>query len=337
MLMNVRVPAKEVLARLLTNSELWRSLVGHAAHFDGEGECTVTDVVLRMSPVDGVKGDGHLIHLRSKSDTFRVNFVAIRSGVLTHFEIPASLAAEFKALSKRRSDALRARQAEQQRLEEERAAKERRLAEEAAKQQWERYQAECPEVQTTPSVVLFKHFYHIVHRVNLQSILQRGILSNEGIHKDKVTYQDISDPDVQRWRTSIEPVYERPIHSYVPLYVNPRNPMLYKRLQTYRSDLVVLRISNRVVKERECVFTDGNAASGATKFGKDWTIYRDSLEVLSKGDWTPPDAKRRICAEVLVYPSIAPNYIDAVIVSSLTAPFGELGPIKLLDDRLFFR
>ena len=77
---------------------------------------------------------------------------------------------------------------------------------------------------------------------------------------------DISEPGAQQWRVLPEPVFGATIHAYVPLYFNPRNPMLFVR-RHQQHVLVVLRVSLNAVKTAgQALFTDGNAACRSTRF-----------------------------------------------------------------------
>ena len=71
--------------------------------------------------------------------------------------------------------------------------------------------------------------WHMTHEKNLNSILERGILSHDRVRELGCLREDISLESVQNQRKKIDPHYNLPLHSYIPLYINPRNPMLYKR------------------------------------------------------------------------------------------------------------
>ncbi len=162
-------------------------------------------------------------------------------------------------------------------------------------------------------IELYQYFYHMTHRANLPGILQAGILSDHLIRQNNVQIADISDPEVQRWRDFLEPVFGRSIHSYASLYLNPRNPMLYCRV-AIQQDILILAISTDVLRDHDHVFTDGNAASRYTSFAGDANIVNNAHEVLLADYWTDfEDGKRRKCAEVLVYPQVEPEYIDHIV------------------------
>lgn len=152
-------------------------------------------------------------------------------------------------------------------------------------------------------------FWHITHRHNIPTILEKGILSNKTAHGD-LSPIDISNSDVQKRRGRIEPFYNRAVHEYAPLYINAKNPMLYVR-KDIQHELCIIEISLSVLKESNFVFTDGNAASQDTKFYKEPSeLSALPWDVMKASYWTDfPDGKRKRCAEVLIYPKIGPEHI----------------------------
>lgn len=162
----------------------------------------------------------------------------------------------------------------------------------------------------------FPRVYHLTHRQNLASIMARGVLSHTGIARQGLQRVDISDPGVQRWRGRTEPVYQRAIHDYVPLYFNPRNAMLFSR-RAVQQELVVLVFSRVRLARQEHLYTDGNAASRCTRFAPHADILEDARDVLLAPGWAGfADGKRRRCAEMLVYERIAPVCVQAVLCAS---------------------
>lgn len=154
--------------------------------------------------------------------------------------------------------------------------------------------------------------YHMTHKENLQNILQNGLLSHSEAHRG-LLQNDIADSEVNNRRGRKEPIYNRSIHDYVPLYFNPKNPMLFKRREI-QNDILILVIDRKVLLEPNTIFTDGNAASKSTKFfasipqcsqlnwqcinGEYWNDYNDG--------------KRIKCAEVLVFPKIQTSSIRKI-------------------------
>lgn len=155
--------------------------------------------------------------------------------------------------------------------------------------------------------------YHMTHISNLSSILHYGILSNNEAHGRNMVASDISDPMVQRWRDREDPFYHRPIHAYAPLYINPRNPMLYVRREL-QSNICILEISCEVLNNCEYIFTDGNASSHNTRFyNKTQSLKELPWDVLRSGRWVEySDGKRKMCSEFLVYPMISEIHINRV-------------------------
>lgn len=163
---------------------------------------------------------------------------------------------------------------------------------------------------------LWAAFYHMTHHRNLAGILQHGILSWTEAHAQALTQTDIADPAVQRWRNRPEPVYGRSIHDYAPLYINPKNAMLYVR-RHIQHEIVILKVSAAVLEHHQHVFCDGNAACRITQFATTRQIVEASDTALRAPRWSEvPDGRRRRCAEVLVYPAVEPRFIEAAICSN---------------------
>jgi len=184
--------------------------------------------------------------------------------------------------------------------------------EQRAQRREESCESACAPV-AEPSVSLDR-FYYLAHYRHIRSILQHGILSFDEANERGLCSNDISDPEVQWLRERRrEPVYKRRLHDYAPLYLNPRNPMLYRR-RKIQEQLVILTISRDVCLRHEHLFTDGNAASGETLFSTDASVVRESKPVLQASYWNDyVDGKRRRCAEVLVYPQIEPEFIVGAV------------------------
>ena len=153
-----------------------------------------------------------------------------------------------------------------------------------------------------------EHLYHMTHIDNLPSILKYGLLS----HGNKFQKKDISNQEVNGRRSRRDPIYRRPLHSYVPFYFNPRNAMLY--VQENQDQIVILEVKRELILKDGVLFTDGNAASKYTDF------YND-LSYLDKIDWKCIhskywndfiDGKRKMMAEVLVPDSVTIDKIEAI-------------------------
>lgn len=159
-----------------------------------------------------------------------------------------------------------------------------------------------------------KFLYHMTAICNLPSILEHGLHSHNQAHHLKLISQDISDPEVQDIRSSIEdPIHHRRLHDYVPLYFNTRNPMLYRR-KDIQDQIVMLGIDSKVLLDKNTIFSDGNAASKETRFYQEVSnLSQISWDIVNANSWADiQDGKRIKCAEVLVYPLVEANKIRNV-------------------------
>ncbi|WP_314018265.1 DUF4433 domain-containing protein [Stutzerimonas degradans] len=191
--------------------------------------------------------------------------------------------------------------------------------------------------EVTPMLGLPPCLYYMMPLENFQTVRKHGLVSRTTAVEQGLHARDYSDQEVQSRRASRrEPVFNRCLHDYVPLYLNPRNPMLF-RLREQAADLVVLGLTVRLLDyHTQHCFTDGNAASDMTLFSKDPAVVIPSLSALQADYWGDvPDGKRRRCAEVLVAPRIGPGFIEVAICSnaSTAAVVNDAG--LNLDGRLF--
>ena len=162
--------------------------------------------------------------------------------------------------------------------------------------------------------------FHMTHISNLESILNHGLLSHTKAREDGFMKVDIANNDVNYRRAHPEPIHNRPIHDYAPLYFNPHNPMLYVR-KNMQSDIVLVEFSPTVFLKDNVIFSDGNAAVHTTATYNNRTEFYSDLNDLSKLDWECinadywndyPDGKRIKCAEVLVPDIIEASYITRI-------------------------
>lgn len=110
------------------------------------------------------------------------------------------------------------------------------------------------------------YFYHMTHKDNLRSILTNGLYSHNLAHRLGLNNQDIANNDVIQIRASkrdtINNLY---INDYAPLYINPKNPMLFVRREIEK-DLVIIAFDRSLIYYPNSIFTDGNAANRPTRF-----------------------------------------------------------------------
>lgn len=181
--------------------------------------------------------------------------------------------------------------------------------------------------------------WHMTHYQNIASIMQSGLISHTSILKTGTVRNDISDESVQKHREATDPFYQRKIHDYVPLYIAPRNPMLYK-LRNQQREICFIEICTSVLSEMQFLLTDGNAAAHRTRFLSDARdvplLPWDVLHADYWGDF--PDGKRKKCAEVLIFPRIYVRHFKSIRFSSTIArPTVLAQRVKLLSaDEFYF-
>ena len=156
--------------------------------------------------------------------------------------------------------------------------------------------------------------YHLTHVDNMPSILKHGLLSHNNAHARGLVTEDLSDPDVQDRRADRR-LDDRPLHDYVCLYFNPKNPMLFKR-RDHQDDIVILCLDRRLLAQSGTFFTDGNAAGDATNFFND---PRDLDELdwdcIRRDYWSESDdGRRKRCAEILVPDAIPFDEVRRVYI-----------------------
>jgi hypothetical protein len=165
----------------------------------------------------------------------------------------------------------------------------------------------------------FSGFYHMTHMSNLESILHFGLMSHNIVRAEGILKNDISNTAIQENRRRKESIYGRSIHDYVPLYINPLNPMMKSnKVQANLPEILILEIVPHIlVQVKETLFSDGNAAEIKTNF------YQNQKEMelldwltLQLGKWSDDESKRVMCSEILVPDKIGVSYINKIIVSS---------------------
>lgn len=170
---------------------------------------------------------------------------------------------------------------------------------------------------------MIPHLFHITHLDNLPGITQRGLLCRRRIESQGLPYVDLSDPACQARRTHRHlDAGEVDLHRYVPLFINPRNPMLFRLIRTLQEsghdgELAILEISPDPARWQASLLADGIASSmdthlfHATDPGASDALDWDAIHCSSWND-APRSVRRRTMAEVLVHGSLAPRHIRKV-------------------------
>lgn len=180
--------------------------------------------------------------------------------------------------------------------------------------------------------------FHITHLDNIAGIAQRGLLCRKRIQSQAVPYVDLSDAGCQARRTDRR-LGEQTVnlHHYVPLFINPRNPMLWRLWRTlieqgHDGELAILEVSGEPADWRASLLADGIASSGDTRL-----VHASDPDAPAALDWSaiqrsswadaPREVQRKMMAEVLVQGTLAPRHIRKVWVQKPSA-------IQKLSERL---
>jgi len=167
-----------------------------------------------------------------------------------------------------------------------------------------------------------KHVYHLTHIDNLVSILANGIVPKATLDAEGIEYEDVADESVQdRRHVKQVPGTEYTVHEMVPVFFRTLTPMLYTR-QSLNESLCILDIDVKLISQSniECIVCDGNAASTSTKFYRfnadSPSLHNVPWEVLKDRYWhDKPDGKRKVSAELLIWPSIPTAAIQGISVA----------------------
>ena len=190
-----------------------------------------------------------------------------------------------------------------------------------------------------------KYLYHMTSISNLRNILTNGLLNYYEVRSKGQIKKDISMQEVQDIRhRKRETIHGRIIHEYVPMYFNPKNPMLYVRREL-QSTIVILKLDRELIFREDSVFTDGNAANAPTKFFNNLNdLSQLDWDCLDDDYWTDhEDGKRKRCAEVLAYSSIPVSAIKGIACMNMAVKDYVMQNIVtdndipvLIDSSLFF-
>ena len=86
----------------------------------------------------------------------------------------------------------------------------------------------------------FDGFYHMTHIDNVSGILKNGMLSFNTLKNNE--FVNIANEEIRCKRDRIESIYDRSILDYVPLYINPRNPMMLSDNIRSEDNILLLEI-----------------------------------------------------------------------------------------------
>ena len=171
-----------------------------------------------------------------------------------------------------------------------------------------------------PSSANIKGLYYITHVENLPSILSHGILSHGQIEARNMPFKPIYDAAIVSNRKLKATPDRASLWEYANLYFQPRNPMMYRVVHEKTSkEIAVVGVRPDVLHEPEVLLTDGNAASGPTRFlrvSDGLKVIESQWRIIQAEYWNDLDgSKRKIMAECLVPDRVAPDQIHTIFVA----------------------
>lgn len=98
--------------------------------------------------------------------------------------------------------------------------------------------------------------FHITHVSNIASIVDKGLYC----HSKMDNYFDISNKSVNAIRNREVTSHKHNMHDHVPLFFNPKNPMLYQVMKETNEKVVIIEVNKKVILKDYTIFSKGNAA-----------------------------------------------------------------------------
>lgn len=189
------------------------------------------------------------------------------------------------------------------------------------------------------------HLYYISPiSINIPSILEHGILSYERASSVCPSHQSFAMDSVQQRRDRVVVTNAKPLHTYVNLYFDARNPALFIR-RDFAQSLCILVVDGSILKLPDVVITDMNAAAIFVKFMEPAELDTLDFGLIYATYWIDPSVpthKQQKCAEVLVPGMIPFKYVtgarvvDEVAKAALIATGFPPGLITV-DRQIFFK
>lgn len=177
---------------------------------------------------------------------------------------------------------------------------------------------------------MIESLFHITHLDNLAGIHECGLLCRQTIEAEGLPYRDLSDPECQARRTDrCVGRAHVDLHDFVPLFINPRNPMLYRLQKAAEqrgepTSLAILEFGPQPARWRASLISDGIASSSASQlFHASDPQAQQALdwEAINRRSWVdgPADTRRKKMAEVLVSEVLCPYHIQRIWLRSPAA------------------
>lgn len=193
-----------------------------------------------------------------------------------------------------------------------------------------------------------KSLYYITHIENLPSILQQGILSHEQVEGLNISFTPIYDSGIVSKRKDKATPNQMSLWEYANLHFQPRNPMMYRVVhEKNKRDIAIVGVSPEVLKGKDVLITDGNAANDPTQFfssAKGLEVLQEQWRVVQSDWWNDLDgSKRKIMAECLVPNQIKPELIHSIFVADhatkqrVESIIGSIKTPVIPEPHLFFQ
>lgn len=195
----------------------------------------------------------------------------------------------------------------------------------------------------------YRGLFYITHVDNLRSILSRGIFCHERIDREHIEFTPIYDAAIVASRRDRKAPNGDSLWSFVNLYFQPRNAMLYRvLLEKSSEEIAVLCVEPRVLNRQDIYIALGGAGSERSQI----VSIHQGLKLLPRfkkfidREWWSDvdDSKRLSMAECLVPDSLPPDIITSIYVGShkavekLRNDLGKLSSIEIIPDPYtFFR
>lgn len=196
------------------------------------------------------------------------------------------------------------------------------------------------DILATANKLGINHLYHMTELANLESILEHGLFGHENEHQ----IVDISNSVVNSRRAIKEPIYNKPIHSYVPFYINPRNAMLYSTQKRFGRRVIILGFDVDLLEN--AVVTDGNAACSGTLFCGSYQFLNElNVENVFATSWynkhQSSEVKRQMMTEALVPKPVSTQKLKVIYCQDLGVKSAiekecELGDITVEVNTNYF-
>jgi cold shock CspA family protein len=160
-----------------------------------------------------------------------------------------------------------------------------------------------------------QYLYHMTHIHNVANIFQSKFLKSHALaHREKLIKEDISMKEAQDRRAHL--------HEEVPFYFNPRNTMLYKRLER-QSSIVMLAFDPLLFLEEGFRFTNQNGAASYTSiYSNIESLDQLSWSIIFSNSWNHPNPdvkevhKKIMCAEFLMKNQVSTKHLQKILLYS---------------------